>query len=99
LRRYVKGATQAEQFRSIIAADLGAILVGPDTYRSPRHLTSDNPRFLSEKASYDVASNVCRTLDTGAGADGRAVHRLGIVDAGRGFHSPTSQLNLRRFCY
>jgi len=57
--------------------------------------------------SYDVSSDICQALPPGeqlpvgglqAQRHERAAHRAAHVKGG-GFHSSTSQLNLRRLCH
>ena len=68
-----------------------AISVMP-LYGPPRHPTHLYPRFMSNMASYDVASNICQAIGGGAAA----AHRVSA--AGRGLHSSTFRLNVNVFC-
>jgi hypothetical protein len=52
-------------------------LVGPARCCSPCHPTPLEPSFLSQSASFDVASNICQALNPGRRARGRQL-RAGI---------------------
>jgi hypothetical protein len=63
----------------VVVAPLAALWVGPGGYCPPRHVIERifNPRFLSQMASDDVASDICPALSLGGSLGGTPYGSLG----------------------